>query len=120
MPSFRPALPASALALAVFLAAPVFAQDAAAVSSDSEPAIAAQTARFLEARAAGDWTRALAAYDDLVERSPALAKDTRLTLERARVLHHVGRRLEAANLLEGLLEVDADNVVAIYLLATID
>ena len=134
MPSLRLASTATALALAGFFttltATAARAQDgrprspggdAAAVASDSsDPAAAVLVARFVEARTTGEWARALAAYDELVERWPARAKDTRLTLDRATVLRKAGRRADAVAQLEGILEAEPENIVAIFQLAVMD
>lgn len=80
------------------------------------------TTKFIEAYSTGDFEKAEKAYRELIENWPAYRKEPSYVYKYAMTLYKLGapnKKQEAADQLQGLLEQDPENIMAMYLLASI-
>jgi hypothetical protein len=81
------------------------------------------TTKFVEAFATQDWERAERSYKELVDNWPLYRKEPSYVYKYALTLYNLKsqtKKEEAKQQLQGLLEQDPDNILALFLLAQIE
>jgi hypothetical protein len=81
------------------------------------------TTRFIESFTVGDWEKAEKYYDELVQNWPLYAKDPVYAYKYAYTLYNLRsgpKKEKAKHQLQGLLEQDADHILALFLLSQIE